>query len=105
VPKSIRLGDRCCPSRAQVRAVLRIAFVGVLLASAGGQDPRPFVSEPSGGLQATRGTGGVGRGSGNAKDRREASTGREDDLTPATAGRGNRTAGRGPDYRNGVGHA
>jgi hypothetical protein len=90
-----RATSRCRASRRRMRVVLRLAFVGVVLAS-GAQDPRPFAGEPSGGRYSLVGLGAVGRGSGSAKDRQGASTGRRECLAEGVKGRGDRTAGRGP---------
>lgn len=78
-------------SRRQVRAALRLAFVGVVLVS-GAQDPRPFAGEPSGGCRAVLSACVVDRGRGVVGVRQQGST-----------GRGDRSAGRGPE-RLEVGH-
>lgn len=78
-------------SRRQVRAALRLAFVGVVLVS-GAQGLRPFAGEPSGGLSGGSAAGVVQRGAGVVGVRQQGST-----------GRGDRSAGRGPE-RLEVGH-
>lgn len=83
---------RRAASRCGVRAALRIAFVGVVLAS-GAQDPRPFAGEPSGGLGCLAASGAVRRGSGADKDRRGASA--ADGGDDGDGGRGERAACRG----------
>lgn len=72
-------------SRSRVRSALRLAFVGVVLAS-GAQDPRPFAGEPSGGRHCLGEAWAVCRGRGTIGVRQRGST-----------GRGDRPAGRGPD--------
>lgn len=66
---------RVRPERCQVRAALRVAFVGVVL---GGQGLRPFAGEPSGGRGGPSGGGVVARGAGVERERQGASKGRGD---------------------------